>query len=1281
MFAKISCSVLLVTLALANNPTALGSTDSVNQLHPVRDEHLLYHSDSGVATELHKDSGSLVRDIHWRQDTLGSSGQTGLASSIPVGMLTLREYTNITNPYHHANVTDSDEELRKYGKLRFHQPQQYQILLTASNGVHGNELHITDGTSTDGKVRSGNEISLHREYCTDTTKGEWNCNQGCDFDVTKTSESTCLGACSDGSSLKSGCVSTCSDPTYVCHGDPHVLTEEQCYQGCTDKLILSKKQCFSSCEDAGVTRCSDFTKETEAECVSECKGAGDVAGLTAATCISFCSNAMFQDEISCETAGATWTARDYFERTWIVVNPEFHDGSTPTYGIAQCAAAGLKWTEREWVDRRWGPRDSPELCVPGCSDGTLAPDGTPKFNDDATCKSSCIQFTPSCTSDLYLSRNTCEDAGQVWKTYTDLGYMTPTECFRDQMNPPQMHMSRQWIPRVWTDRTWEPTWNPREWRPSMFLKEGNWCSDTSKICHFDVQMNTEETCKAFCSDCPHGICDGEMKPKLEHECLEPLIWTPARWDYRDEANCQSQCRAADAGTYGSVDSLIQNEDQCNRATKYWVHREWHTENDPGMAAVMCEADEDKPYDVVCPLGEQIDESQRFEIIQVSIDTTEYATTGAHSRIQALESDKVDGNPLPGPQKRWGKTMDYGESMTDTDDQEAWYGPNERDDGANMIARRYDIGSNKHAHQVYSFHEQIDPNLKVDFAYRPFEDESHGMNVNDWPRGSIDDGQQLRDGKKVMIPLTEYLPVPTGTPIHYGANIVLKTGLGFITDGGAEDHGYETEFQNLAPGTTNLNHPTWRASAPKIVSSGKLGNDTHEVIWTIRNHQNFNDQSVVREADYVMFEASFRREMYISTRNVYRRVNREVPLFMMVNGDGTLGLTADPTDTRCRFLLRPHMFQGTKMIKDIQKGIDVNNVALDGIVQPDAEISDHFGDNFPLMGSKMYTDVCDTKQDNQALFEKDLLATTDPGDKFTRIAYFSADDGRSGREMWSTDGTMFGTSMVADINKGRLGNDLAASSDVNHVTVYSKYVIFSATGHRYPFKPAAIGHHDTAERELYVHDTVTKTTKLLNDINTGGSSNPQDFTQFKNKLYFTAHGANCDDRVKVCHVENKLTAGAVVDYSKNEAQCVSSCSVAAANEHLCEDGGEVWTIRTWRERANIVGGGNTCVSDCTDPLIGTMDQCVSTCSEAAGCTEDDVSRKTVQGRCSAALCAAAGGTFTERTWRPREWIDTGRELWVTDGTTTRTGCTCASSTTTPSGNNSMNRTRITITTMQ
>lgn len=100
-------------------------------------------------------------------------------------------------------------------------------------------------------------------------------------------------------------------------------------------------------------------------------------------------------------------------------------------------------------------------------------------------------------------------------------------------------------------------------------------------------------------------------------------------------------------------------------------------------------------------------------------------------------------------------------------------------------------------------------------------------------------------------------------------------------------------------------------------------------------------------------------------------------------------------------------------------------------------------------------------------------------------YFVANDGVSGTELWVTDGTGAGTSLVKDINPG------ASSSSPDIMIRFQDKIYFSAIT-------------ATHGRELWVSDGTSDGTMLLKDINLGTSNGtPYGFTQFDGRLYFGA----------------------------------------------------------------------------------------------------------------------------------------------------------------------------------
>ncbi|MEA5594719.1 putative Ig domain-containing protein, partial [Rivularia sp. UHCC 0363] len=104
--------------------------------------------------------------------------------------------------------------------------------------------------------------------------------------------------------------------------------------------------------------------------------------------------------------------------------------------------------------------------------------------------------------------------------------------------------------------------------------------------------------------------------------------------------------------------------------------------------------------------------------------------------------------------------------------------------------------------------------------------------------------------------------------------------------------------------------------------------------------------------------------------------------------------------------------------------------------------------------------------------------------FNGVIYFTADDGRNGRELWKLQANGNPPVRVSDINLG------FASSNPENLTVVNGTLYFTA-------EDAKQG------RELW-KISETGIPKLIEDINLGAnSSNPENFTVFNNTLYFIA----------------------------------------------------------------------------------------------------------------------------------------------------------------------------------
>lgn len=100
-------------------------------------------------------------------------------------------------------------------------------------------------------------------------------------------------------------------------------------------------------------------------------------------------------------------------------------------------------------------------------------------------------------------------------------------------------------------------------------------------------------------------------------------------------------------------------------------------------------------------------------------------------------------------------------------------------------------------------------------------------------------------------------------------------------------------------------------------------------------------------------------------------------------------------------------------------------------------------------------------------------------------YFVADDGVNGAELWVSDGTNSGTSMLKDINSG------IGDSNPYGFTVFNNLLYFGAND-------------GVSGQELWVTNGTSAGTSLVTDINPGsGGSSPSNLKELDGKLYFQA----------------------------------------------------------------------------------------------------------------------------------------------------------------------------------
>ena len=153
--------------------------------------------------------------------------------------------------------------------------------------------------------------------------------------------------------------------------------------------------------------------------------------------------------------------------------------------------------------------------------------------------------------------------------------------------------------------------------------------------------------------------------------------------------------------------------------------------------------------------------------------------------------------------------------------------------------------------------------------------------------------------------------------------------------------------------------------------------------------------------------------------------------------------------------------------------------------------------------------------NKIELVKDINPTADEGDLYTAfddssprnliefndLLYFSANDGETGQELWVSDGTAAGTNLVADIRPNDGSDPFANGSDPNNFIEFKDRLYFTANN-------GSVGN------EVWVSDGTTEGTELLIDIrpNEGQysseySSYAGNFTVAGDRLFFSANNGD------------------------------------------------------------------------------------------------------------------------------------------------------------------------------
>lgn len=200
--------------------------------------------------------------------------------------------------------------------------------------------------------------------------------------------------------------------------------------------------------------------------------------------------------------------------------------------------------------------------------------------------------------------------------------------------------------------------------------------------------------------------------------------------------------------------------------------------------------------------------------------------------------------------------------------------------------------------------------------------------------------------------------------------------------------------------------------------------------------------------------------------------------------------------------------GTVMVKDIVPGVNGSDPIGDG------GNPNFFIDQYTVFNGKIYFDADDGVHGNE-LWSSDgtALGTTmvsdinsGPSGSYPRTItvfngkiYFSADDSVHGTELWASDGTAGGTTLVKDINPGIDACDAAGNSKF---TEYNGKLYFDAD-------------NGSDGDELWATDGTTAGTSMIKDIFVGANSSEpahHGFFVYNNKLFFNAYDAGNNNQL-------------------------------------------------------------------------------------------------------------------------------------------------------------------------
>ena len=171
--------------------------------------------------------------------------------------------------------------------------------------------------------------------------------------------------------------------------------------------------------------------------------------------------------------------------------------------------------------------------------------------------------------------------------------------------------------------------------------------------------------------------------------------------------------------------------------------------------------------------------------------------------------------------------------------------------------------------------------------------------------------------------------------------------------------------------------------------------------------------------------------------------------------------------------------GTRLLADVNTR--AGTVSFDSLTSVNGKIIYRFNDN--VRGWQIV--ASDGTSQGTGFAQINSSGTSDPSELLSlgSRAVFNAVNAQGDRQLYVSDGTAVGTTVILDINS--LGND-----NVGNMALINGVVYFGADD-------------GVNGREMWVTDGTVGGTRMLLDLNTTGSSDPYSFTLSNGKIYFTA----------------------------------------------------------------------------------------------------------------------------------------------------------------------------------